>query len=67
MADVRGMYVFQNQGGASQTPPVQLVWITPEGLYQSALVDVPVTRPSAGATPGPDRTQRPQRPRTPRP
>jgi len=38
MEDVRGMYVIPGKKTKKRRDPDTLVWITPEGLYESVLV-----------------------------
>ncbi len=51
MEDLRGMYLVESNSGKRDSPPT-LIWLAPDGLYQSPLVNDPSG--SVSATPAPD-------------
>ena len=74
MADLRGMYLVEPSGSRrDESAPPTLVWLSPDGLYQSPLVDDPeggiIATPAPEASPeaSPEPEPTPRRPRrTPR-
>jgi len=70
MEDLRGMYLVAAQNRQGSTP--SLYWLSPQGLYLSALVDDPtgglIATPDPGSeeTTPPDKTPKPGK-RSPKP